>query len=94
MAKQSVKFKYALGEKVRDRVSGIEGIIDMRGECLNGCIRYSVQPKAASVNPEKMPNSYWIDEEQIEVVDMGLNEKPVKKSSTGGPVECSNSAKM
>ena len=91
---KSIKFKFDLGVKVRDRVSGIEGIVDMRAEYLNGCLRYSVQPKVSTENPEKMPGSFWIDEDQIEMIDSGLNENPVKKSSTGGPTESSSSARM
>ncbi|MGR3179803.1 MAG: hypothetical protein ACUZ8E_17325 [Candidatus Anammoxibacter sp.] len=89
-----VEFKYDLGIRVRDRVTGTEGIIDMRTEYLNGCIRYSVQPKAKTPNPEKMPESYWFDENQIEFVDNGLNDNPVRKRLTGGPVESSSSAKF
>jgi len=91
---QSVEFKYELGVKAKDRVSGIEGILDMRAEYLNGCIRYSIQPKILKSKPAEIPGSYWVDENQIELISKGLNKKPVKKSATGGPTESSSSARM
>ena len=93
-AKETVEFEYAMGVKVRDRVTKIEGVIDMRAQYLNGCIRYSVQPEAKEVNPEKMPASYWIDEAQLEYLNQGLNAEPVVQSPTGGPTESSAGARM
>ena len=93
-SKDTIEFKYSLGIKVRDRVTLAEGIIDMRAEFLNGCIRYSVQPQTDKPNADKRPESYWIDEAQLEYVDEGINEeKPVEKSKTGGPVESSSNAR-
>lgn len=79
-----VSFKFELGDRLRDRVSGYEGICDMRGECLNGCLRYSLQ--AGLKEDGSMKEGYWIDEGQLEKIDKGVNAKPVKKSKTGGPV--------
>lgn len=92
---EQVEFQFTLGSRVRDRVSLVEGVVDMRAQYLNGCIRYSVQPQSDKPNPDKMPSSYWIDEGQIELVDEGLNlEESVIQTPTGGPTECSNSARM
>jgi len=91
---ETVNFKFALGIKARDRVTGQEGILDMRAEYLNGCIRYSLQPQIKPGDNEKRPDSYWIDEQQLEKVDDGINDKPVIKSTTGGPVESSARARM
>lgn len=91
---QTVTFKFALGIKARDRVTGVEGILDSRSEWLNGCLRYSLQPQAKEASPDKIPESYWLDEGQLEKVDDGLNTKPVKKTRTGGPSSSSRSARM
>ena len=88
----TVKFKYELGVRVKDRVSEMIGIVDMRAQYLNGCIRYSVQPKIKKDGDR--PESWWIDEAQIELVDEGLNKKPVKIKRTGGPSTESSSARM
>lgn len=91
----TVKFKFDLGITARDRVTGIEGTLDARSEWLNGCLRYSLQPKAKEANPDKSPDSYWFDEGQLEKVDDGLNAtNPVRKTRTGGPKTSSASARM
>jgi hypothetical protein len=76
-----VKFKFSNGQKVRDRVTGIVGIIT--GACiwLNGCIQYSIQPSAKEGDSLK-PESWWMDEQQLELIDEGVN---IKMKDTGGP---------
>lgn len=91
---EKVTFKFALGINARDRVTGQEGILDMRAQYLNGCVRYSLQPKISPQDPTKRPDSYWIDEQQLELVDQGLNQNPIKKQKTGGPVEKSTRARI
>jgi len=70
-----------LGDKVKDSVSGIIGIVTQRTEYLNGCIQYGVQPKVTSKNPDEI-KTWIIDEEQLTKIG-GL--KKVKKSRNGGP---------
>ncbi len=73
--------KIKLGVKVRDRVSGFEGIAGSRVEYINGCIRYELIPKVDKDG--KHVGSCYFDEARLEVVK---DEKPVKveKKSTGG----------
>ena len=89
---EKVTFKYPLGIRVRDRVSQLTGIIDARCQWLNGCLRYSVQP-AMKEGADKIPDGMWVDEAQLEIVDDGLNEKPVKVKKDGGPSFSSRSAR-
>jgi hypothetical protein len=91
---ETVEFQYPLGSRVRDRLTNLVGIVDCRMECLNGCLRYSVQPQLEDPTDTKIPNSWWIDEAQLELVDLGLNHKPVNKNKTGGPMESSQGAKQ
>ena len=70
-----------LGDKVKDKISGLEGIAVEKREYLNGCIQYAVQPKMKKGATE-LP-SWCIDEAQLEVVG---KKKVVKKSDTGGPM--------
>ena len=72
-------FKFELGTRVRDWVTGYEGIITARVEHLNGCKRYGVQ---GPVKDGKIPDLEWLDEEQLELVE---EKGTVEKSSTGGP---------
>lgn len=81
--KDTVEFKIGLGDEVRDKISGLKGKVTTRAECLNGCHRYTVQPGIDKDG--KMPDSYWLDEQQLEYVNEG--ETSIKKTGTGGPVE-------
>lgn len=76
-----VDFKYSNGEEVKDIVSGFTGIIDCCSLWLNGCRRYSVQPKMKKGDTTR-PESLWIDEETLEKVSDGISVEP---SNTGGP---------
>ncbi len=87
-----VEFKFDNGEEVEDLVSGFSGIID--GCCLwiNGCRRYSVQPKIKKREVDK-PDSIWIDEESLLKISDGVNKK-ITPTKTGGPSFSSKGAKM
>ena len=69
-----------LGNKVRDKVTGYEGIATARVEYLNGCVQYCVKPKVGSDG--KMPDPEYIDIQQLEVLSEGAIIEP---SETGGP---------
>ena len=69
-----------LGNKVRDKVSGAEGIATGRCEYLNGCVQYCVTSK---IGKDMKAVSPWIDEGQLIVIGQGLAAKP---KSTGGPM--------
>lgn len=68
-----------LGNKVKDTVTGFEGIATSRIEFLNGCIQYCIKPKMGKDG--KMPEGEYIDEEQL--MDLGKDVKVVAKD-TGG----------
>ena len=83
MTKNTTAWKFELGDKVKDRVTGYTGIITTRTEHLNGCRQYGVN--AGIGNDGKMVDGYNIDGEQLELIDKGLNEKkPIVKKETGG----------
>lgn len=68
-----------LGDKVKDKVSGIIGIAVEKREYLNGCVQYVIQPK---VNKKgEMADSWSIDVQQLENLEKKVK---VKKSNTGG----------
>lgn len=68
-----------LGKKVKDIVTGFQGIATGRCEYLNGCIQYRVEPpmKTDGTTIDK-----WIDVGQLEIVGEGV---AVTKRDTGGP---------
>lgn len=60
-----------LGNKVKDIVSGVEGIAISKCEFLNGCIQYALVPKV-KLNATVIPSDIWIDEAQLKVTGQGI----------------------
>lgn len=87
-----VEFKFKNGEEVIDKVSGFTGIIDCASLWLNGCRRYSVQPKMKEGDTSK-PDSLWMDEEQLALISKGVS-KDIEPTKTGGPSFSSSNARM
>ena len=81
-----MEFKHALGSEARDKVTGMQGIITSRSENLNMCNRYYIQPKWDNKG-QKIPDGWWVDEMQIEVIGNGVKPKPEKeRGHKGGPM--------
>ncbi len=75
-------WKFEQGDRVKDRVSGFTGTVCIRSEHLNGCKQYGVFPGVDKDG--KMGDAAYIDGEQLELVDEGLNAtQPIKKQQTG-----------
>lgn len=87
-----VEFKFDNGVEVQDTISGFKGIVDCCALWLNGCRRYSVQPKIKKGDVKK-PDSIWIDEETLIQISDGVNKKVIP-SKTGGPSFSSEGAKF
>lgn len=77
-----MNFAHELGSKVRSKVAGLEGIVTCRSENLYGCNRYYIQPRVAA--DMKVPDGYWVDEDDIEVIGAPKTERQAK--NTGGPM--------
>lgn len=74
--------KFALGEKVKDIVTGFSGIATSRVEYLNGCVQYCVSPPIDGDGKEVAP--LYFDEGQLRKVGKGVLEKITSKPR-GGP---------
>jgi len=78
-----------LGSRVRDKVSGLEGIVIAHTEHITGCATYTVQPP---VKDGKRPELDAFDESRLEVL-MTPAQTGVHKYNqslnhpSGGPVE-------
>lgn len=70
-----------LGDKVKDVISGMVGVVISRTQYINGCIQYGVQPPFKTGATE-MP-SWNVDEKQLTIISKKVNIK--KKSKPGGP---------
>lgn len=90
-----------LGDRVKDPISGFEGIAHAQTTWLNGCIRIAVQPEKLDKDG-KVPEDRYFDQSQLRVlkkrvqipVQLTVSEvkpEPVKRRSNGGPArESSN----
>lgn len=82
------------GDLVKDRVTGLEGIVTARTQFMNMCDRYTVQPRVKSQGEEKIPNAYHIDVSDLVIVQenaAGLSPEERARWGTapenGGPPE-------
>lgn len=74
--------KFELGQKARDIITGLEGIITSRTEYLTGCIHCGIQPQ--SLKDGKMIDPEWIDQSRLVLVDEGIREE-YSNPETSGP---------
>jgi hypothetical protein len=72
-------FEFELGDKLKDIVSGLEGICIGRIEYLNGCTQYAIKPK--KTKDERVLDAEWVDSQQVIKLKGGIKIKP---SFTGG----------
>ena len=75
-----------LGKKVRDKISGFEGIVTAKTEWLYGCVRYGVQSQKLKKEDGTVLDEQWFDETQLDIVEgeLGHEEKKEEGVSPGG----------
>ena len=79
--------KVELGDRVKDIISGQEGIVIGVTDYIYGCRRVGVSPEETK---DGVPvENFWTDEPQLEVLQkkVVVAGKPKKKKRTGGPRE-------
>jgi len=69
---QYLDFKYKLGIRVKDMVTGFAGVVTGRSQLLHMCNRYNVTPEGTTPDG-KLKEIYSFDEGALEVLD----DKPV-----------------
>ena len=75
--------KVRLGQKVRDTITGYEGIAVARTEWLYGCVRIAIQSNAMK---DGLPvENYTVDEPQVELVKDAPANEPRTSSHGGRP---------
>lgn len=77
--------KIEIGDLVRDRVTGFEGLVVARTEWLNGCARITVQPRTLDKDGKPI-EAHGFDDLQCEVVQKDAIGRKARRS-TGGPRE-------
>ena len=61
-----------LGQKVRDKITGYEGVVTGRSVWLTGCATCGIQARIDKDG--KRPELEWFDEIRLEVVDEDIKE--------------------
>ena len=69
-----------LGKMGRDKVTGFEGVITIKGIHLYGCNTYTLSPKAKD---GKIEDAHTFDDGRIEIIGEGVNASDVKGSKPG-----------
>lgn len=59
-----------LGDKVRDKLTGFEGIITGQAQYITGCNQALVKPQGLKEDGA-MREAEWMDEQRLEVVQAG-----------------------
>lgn len=86
-----------LGQEVVDEVSGVKGIAIERAQFMDGCIYFSVQPKVARADADKVPEAVFMAHQRLRRIGDGVVQK-VKASKEkegakppGGPTRSMSS---
>jgi hypothetical protein len=78
--KKEPEFKFDLGDKVKDHITGFAGIVTLRSQWLNNCNTYGVQPTELKDGAPQEREHF--DEPQLAVVAENVASG---SRSTGGP---------
>lgn len=70
-----------LGSEVRDRITGVQGVVVSRTQYLTGCARLGVQAKA--MKDGRVPEVHYVDEPMLEVLKDATTTKTPSGSGVG-----------
>jgi hypothetical protein len=75
-----------LGDKAKDRITGLVGIVTGRAEYLYGCVQVLISP--AEVKDGSPVPGTWLDEDRCDLVKAAVQPRPASAPvRTGGPVQ-------
>lgn len=78
-------FKFSQEDKVKDTITGFEGVVIARTDFINGCIRYGIQ--SIKLDKEGKPiDVEYFDEQQLVLVKAKPAPKKEKRSGGPGPI--------
>ena len=74
-----------LGDRVKDKISGLEGLVTGKAEYLYGCKKILMAPETLTKEGD-LRNETWIDEDRVEVKRAAVLPIPSSASErAGGP---------
>ena len=68
-----------LGQEVRDRVTGFQGIVVVIANHLYGCVRIGVQPQGMDKDGRKFDDAFF-DVSALEVIGVGITAQLTPRS--------------
>lgn len=75
----------ALGDRVRDRITGFEGIATTHASHLTGCDRFWLSPRVGQDG--KPIDGMWVDIDMLEIVEACVIEKITYSRSAPGGID-------
>lgn len=79
------KEKVELGDLVRDRISGFQGVVICRSDWIYGCTRFGIAPRDLDKDGG-VKEAHYLDENQLEMVEKGaVGNSFVPDSENKGP---------
>lgn len=79
-----VNSKYGLGDHLREKVTGLEGIVMVVAKYATGCVHVGIQPHGLDSNGKRREWD-WIDQSQMELVEKRKVVFDVDENTPGGP---------
>lgn len=78
-----VNFKYENGDVLKDKVTGLQGVVMVRAEYSTGCHHYGIQSQK-EVN-DGLPDWHWLDQSRLELVKKNAVKFEIPEGTTSGP---------
>lgn len=72
--KEHFDFQFAPGDRVKSRINGFKGIVQVARLDMNGCEHYHVEAEEMSKEHKRI--THWFFMQELEKIDDGLNAKP------------------
>lgn len=77
--------KIIMGNRVKDLVTGFEGIVTGEVKYMNGCEKWAIDGKW--ISDKQQTDGLWADKGQVVKIDDGIIESLTKKDTlSGGPM--------
>lgn len=77
---------YELGDTAKDRITNFTGMVVARTDWINGCVRYTLQPRELDKD-NKIQDAQTFDVEQLVLVEEATYEKEaILPARSGGPM--------
>jgi len=80
----TVNFTHELGDTLREKVSGLEGVVMARAQYSTGCIHYGIQSRGLKDGETR--GWEWFDQSRLESVSSATVNFDISKGSASGPL--------